>query len=626
MLQAIRSKSSSFIVKALFVLLSAVFALWGVGDIFRNWGVDTNVAKVGSMVVTADQLNQAVRNELAQLSNALGKSIDMEQAKKLGLVDAALQRIIDGGLIDQETRRLGLAIGNGTLRDAIIDNPNFKGPNGEFDRKRYAQLLAANQLTEAQFETELRQDLIRNQLTSALLNGVTPPPLLVDTLYRSRAEHRTAEVVTVTPKAVPAAPQPSDAQLTAYYASHKEAFRTEERRSFTLALLRLEDIAATIKVPEARLEKAYQDRRADFRTPEQRDVQQMLLPSEAKAKAAKAALISGKTFAAVAKEEAGADASSTDLGWVKRSDLPSQLAKVAFSLPEGNVSDPIKTSFGWQILRVKGIKPSAEKPFDAVKKQLAQQFARDEAANQIATIANNIDDALAGGDKFMSVVQKFGLKTESVADVNAQGDEPDGKKDKKIPQPAKTVLHTAFTTDSGQTSQLTELGDDGYFIVHMDKVAPSVIPPLSAVHDKVVAAWRAEQTKQAVAKLADAIAKEVKAGKSLKNAAAEHKLTVTTTPALGRNGDDPSVPPALLAALFDAKQGGVVTVPSGDDNMVAQVTAVDPADPAKNPAAVKNLSGQIANEMRGDVMTAVDHALRTYFPVTINQTNIDRLL
>ena len=624
MLQAIRSKANSYIVKLLFALLAATFALWGIGDIFRNWGTNTTVAKVGPREISADQLNQALRAQLEQLRQ-LGNNIDLAQAKQLGLVDAALQQMISGDLLDLEINRLGLAIGDDAVRQAIMDNPNFKGPTGSFDRTRYLQLLAANQLTQGQFEANMRQNLVRAQLTGALLDGLTPPQPLVDTLYRARAERRTAEMVTLTPEATPAPPAPTDEQLAAFHEAHQDAFRKPERRSFSLALLRAEDIAATIKIPDDKLKQEYENRRDEFHTAEERNVQQLLFPDEAKAKEAKAALDAGKDFAAVAKDEANADAASTDLGWVKRADLPNELADAAFALAQGKVSDPVQTSFGWHILRVTGIKPETVQDFEAVKTRLAQEVARDQASDQIAKIANDIDDALAGGNSFASVVQKFSLKTQHIPEVDAQGRAADGKQ-ADLPQPADGVLHTAFNTDADQTSPLTELGEDGYFIVHVDKVVPSVVQPLAEAHDQAVTLWQADQKQQALAQLADSIAKEVNGGRSLKDVAAAKKLTVTTTPALQRTGGSPTVPPALVAALFSAKLNAAVTAPAGDNFAVAQLKAIEPADPAKDKDAVKPIADELTNEMHNDIMNAFDQALRARFPVEINQANIDRLL
>ncbi len=271
---------------------------------------------------------------------------------------------------------------------------------------------------------------------------------------------------------------------------------------------------------------------------------------------------------------ANADAASTDLGWVKRGDLPAPLADVAFALPKGKASDPVQTSFGWHILMVTDIKPGATQSFDAVKDRLAQDMARDQAGDVVAKTANDIDDALAAGTPFPAVVQKFGLKTQTVDSIDQQGHGADGKP-VDLPAPADVVLRTAFGTDQGRASDLTELGDDGYFVVHVDKVAPSVVTPLAEARSQAVALWQADAKQQALAQLAASIVQDVNCGQSLKDVAAAHKLTVTTTSPLDRDGTDPSVSPDLVAAVFGAKPGEAVSAPSGDDYVVAQLTSHD---------------------------------------------------
>ena len=249
MLQAIRSKSETYIVKVLFAVLAATFGLWGIGDIFRNWGTDTSVAKVGSVEINGDQVGKEARAEIDQLRQVLPNGIDAEQAKQLGILNTAVERIIGSTLLDLETQRLKLLVGNDTIRQAIVNDPNFKGQTGSFDRNRYLQLLAANQLTETAYEASVRTGMIRNQLTDAVSDGMSPPPAMVDALYRARAEHRIADIVTLTPAAVPAPPVPTDTQISAYYDAHKDNFRSPEERAITVATLKLDDVASTIAVP-----------------------------------------------------------------------------------------------------------------------------------------------------------------------------------------------------------------------------------------------------------------------------------------------------------------------------------------------------------------------------------------
>ncbi len=625
MLQAIRAKSETYIIKILFAVLTASFALWGIGDIFRNWGVDTSVAKVGSIEISADQVGKEARAEIDQLRQVLPNGLDADQAKQLGILNTAVERIIGGTLLDLEAQRLNLLIGNDAVRQAIMNDPTFKGQQGSFDHDRYIQLLAANQLSETAYKSSVRTQMLRNQLTDAITDGMSPPTTMVDTLYRARAEKRVADIVTLTPSAVPAPPNPTDEQVAAYYQAHKDDFRTPEERAITVATLTLDDVASTIAVSPDKLKSEYASRQNEFQTPEQRDIKQMLLPDEATAKNAKAQLNSGKDFATVAKTLANADASSTDLGWVKKGDLPDQLASVAFALPKGKASDPVQTSFGWHILMVTDIKPAETKSLDSVKAELTKEIQRDAAGDAIAKTANDIDDTLAGGASFDQVVKKFGLKTQTVPAVDAQGRNPDGKP-VKLPQPNDAVLQQAFATGQSETSPLSELGDDGYFLVHVDKITPAEVRPLAEARTNVVAAWQAAQRKDALDKLAASLVGDVNGGKSLKDVAAAHKLTMTTSQPLTRTSEAPTAPPSLIAAIFGAKPNGAVSASAGDNVMVAQLKSTEPADPAQDQAGVKQLTDQLSASMKADMLGAFTRTLRATFPVEINQTNLDRVL
>jgi peptidyl-prolyl cis-trans isomerase D len=625
MLQAIRSKTETYVIKVLFAILTASFALWGIGDIFRNWGTDTSVAKVGSREISVDQVGKEARSEIDQLRQVLPNGIDAEQAKQLGILNTAVERIIGGTLLDLETQRLKLLVGNDAIRQAIINDPNFKGQTGSFDHDRYIQLLAANQLTETAYEASVRTQMIRNQLTDAVSDGMSPPPAMVDALYRARAERRIADIVTLTPTAVPAPPAPTDAQISAYYDAHKDNFRSPEERAVTIATLKLDDIAPTIAVTPDKLRSEFDSRQSDYQTPETRDIQQMLLPDEATAKDAKAQLEGGKDFATVAKTLANADASSTDLGWVKKDDLPDQLGGVAFSLPKGKASDPIQTSFGWHILMVTDVKPATTQTLDSVKDALTKDIQREGAGDAIAKTANDIDDATAGGASFDQIVQKFGLKAQKIDTIDAQGRGADGKPI-DLPQPGDGILQAAFSAGQGETSPLSELGEDGYFLVHVDKVTPAAVRPLDDARKDVIAAWQAEQQKDALDKLAASMVGDVNGGKSLKDVAAAHKLTMTTTEPLSRTGDAPTAPPSLIAALFGAKPNGAVSASTGDNVVVAQLKAIQPADPAQDQTGVKQLTDQISASMKSDMLDAFTRGLRTTFPVQINQTNLDHVL
>jgi peptidyl-prolyl cis-trans isomerase D len=624
MLQAIRSKATSLVVKILFGLLVISFGIWGIGDIFRNRAADTTVASVGSRKIDQRQLVQAINEDAEQLRGMFGGARpDAEQLKQLGIVDNALARLINRDLVDLEVDHMGLALSNGAVSQAIRSNRAFLDEKGEFDPNRYKTVLANQRLTVPQFETMLRGDLVRQHLSHALVAGLAPPPELVDALYRSRAEHRVAEVATVPPSAAGDPGAPNDADLAAFYDQHKDAFRVAELRSFNVGQLLLDDVAAAIDVPDDKLREEYQSRLAEFHTAEQRHLQQILLPDEAKAKDAEAQLASGKDFAAVAKDVADATPDMIDLGFFTRDDLPPKLADAAFAAKQGTPTAAIQDELGWHILLATEIKPDVTQPFDAIKDKLKSEVARDMAGDQMAKTANQVDDALAGGAAFADVAQRFNLKVTKVENVGANGRDLAGK-EVELPQPGADILHTAFATDAGQTSPLSDMGESGYFIVQVDKVTPASVKPLDAVKADAIALWQADKRSSALEALAKEMTDAVNGGQKLADVAAAHKLAVFTSAPLQRAHGDDKVPAALVAKIFETDAGKAVFARGGNDYAVAQVKDVQPADPSKDTDAVQRLSQQLMPQLREDVLTEFEQALRQRYPVSVDHDAVAR--
>src|SRR5947209_12710408 len=158
MMQAIRTRAGSIIVKILFGLLIVSFGFWGIytrSDYFSGHNPDTVVATVGDQNIRAEDVQRALEPALQRLRQQFGTSIDMQQVKQLGIVDSLLGQLIDRSLLDQEAARLGLEASDDIVRSAIYDNPAFRTPDGQFDRQRYAQALTLLRMSEDQLVAQL---------------------------------------------------------------------------------------------------------------------------------------------------------------------------------------------------------------------------------------------------------------------------------------------------------------------------------------------------------------------------------------------------------------------------------------------------------------------------------------
>jgi peptidyl-prolyl cis-trans isomerase D len=624
MLQAIRSKAGSFVVKGLFVLLILTFGIWGIGDIFRNRSTDTVIATVGDQSIRAEDLQAAVRRELERVSARVGSAIDIQQAKKFGIIDDVLDALIDRGLLEQEAARLRLEVSDDVIRNATTDNPKFRTPDGQFDRALFNAVLAQNHLTEDQFVTLMRHDIPRDDLLQAVALGATAPQSMADLLFRYRNEKRVADIVALPIADAGDVGQPSEAELTAFYDGHQDLFRAPEYRGFTLASLSPSDIAQGIEIPEAKLKEEFDERQDDFQLPEQREVQQILAPSEDKVKEAEAALAAGKDWKEVATQIAGQNPETIELGLLKREELPKVLSDIAFELPLNKPSEPVKTPLGWHILRVVKIEPAVTQSFEQAKPKLEAELTHDEAVDRIYKVANRADDALAGGMSLADAATKFELKKTEIAAADVGGHDPEGKP-VALPVPANEVLKLAFATDEGQTSRVTESPEGAIFMVQVSKVTPPTIKPLAEVKEQAVAAWQAEKRRESVAKTAEELAAAVKPDARLAAVAAEKGLKVTTSPPFLRQpvrGDTTS--PALVAKLFTAKPGEVVTAADADGSYVGQLDEVQaPETPSQG--ATEEVSRNLNQGMGTDLQAEFTQALRARFPVEIRREAVDRL-
>jgi peptidyl-prolyl cis-trans isomerase D len=623
MLQAIRSKAGSLIVKILFAFLIISFGVWGIGDIFRTRANEIVIAEVGGTKLRAEEVQNALRQQMEQMRQLFGTALDAEQLKQLGLVDNVVDRLVSRTLLDQESDRLKLLIGDEAIRNAIMATPAFQGPGGTFDRSLYNRVLANNRMSEQQYEAQFRRDLVRSNLAEAMTAGAAVPAPLAEALYRARNEKRTAETVMVPLDSVPAPADPSDEALQQFYDQHQDAFRVPEYRGFTMVTLRPDDVASRIEIPEAKVREEYQGRIAEFTTPEKRELDQIVVGDEEKAKQAAEQIKSGKDFLAVAKEIAGQDPDAVHFGSVQRNEMPPVIADVAFELAQGEVSDPIHSPLGWHIVRVDGITPGKTEPFEAVRDKLAGDLAKEQAADEVFRLANELDDALAGGATVEEAAAKFSLPLVKVAAADIDGRTPDGKPtDLPVPEAVREIFNTA----QGQTTRLSESRDrQSFYVARVDTVTPSTVKPLAEVKNQAAEMWKAEQREAAVDAKAKELAGKVAGDKTLQAVAGEAGLTASTTQPFSKNGSEAGLPPGLAARLFSAKPGEVVTIADATGAWIGQVKDVQRPEGKAGEPAYDQLTRQLRDGMRGDLLAEYDRALRTRYPVSVNDAELRRL-
>jgi peptidyl-prolyl cis-trans isomerase D len=620
MLDILRRSAASWVAKILFAILVISFAIWGIGDIFRRGGHEVTVAHVGDQAISGRALVTDFQRYVEQMQPSFGGHLDAQKARELGFVNVVLQRMLGRALFDQAAHNLGLRVSDQTVAARIKSDPAFKGPGGGFDEITFRQALLRAGYSEQAFTELLRQDLARDELTRSVRDTAWAPEGMVDLLYRYRMERRVAETVEVPDDSITDVPEPDEATLVAFHKAHEKDFMAPEYRRVTVVTLGPQDLAKEIDVKEEDIRQAYDENKARFTKLERRKIEQILLPDEEAAKKAEALLAEGKDFAAVAKDVSGKD--PIDLGWVTKPELPADLRDPAFQAAENTPTAPIKTGLGWHILKVTTIEPGEVKSYEDAREELRKSIALEKARDGLYALSNQLQDELAGGARLEDAASKLGLKVTTYDAIDSRGNDASGAKIKDLP--GEPFLTTAFKTAQGQTSDLIDAGDAGYFILRVDKITPEAVRPLDKIRGVVVALWKAEQRKKQAQARANDIAAAVKGGKSLADAAAPFKLDVKTTEPFLRSGSE-SLPEAVVTEIFGLQPGGVATGATDTGYIAARLKDVIPAHPAKDKAGVTALTGDLRTAMGNDLLIEYGGALEGRYKVRVDREAIDTL-
>jgi len=608
---------------ALFAVLIASFALWGIGDIFRSGGGGRVVASVGDQEITATDFQRQLRRQVNRLRQQMGGQFDMDTAREMGLIDQITRQAITRALFDAEAGELGLAVGDESVAQRIREQQVFQTA-GNFSRERFQQVLRQGNLSESEYVEQVRGQLKRRAISDIVAAGVAVPAIMAQSEYRYRNERRAARYFTLAHDAFEV-DAPSEQDLKQYYQDNEDAFMAPAYRELTYLHAAPGDIADRVKVSDAAIRQTYEERKAQYSEPARRRVQQIVFDDRETAQKALDRLMQGRRFAAVAREIKGSG--PADLGTVTKDDLPEGLADPVFDLDEGRVSQPIETNLGWHLAKVSEVEPASTRSLESVRDELREELARDKAVDRLITMANEMRDTLAGGARLEEVADQFGFEVRHLPAVDQEGRDRDGERISELPGREK-FLQVAFNTTQGQRSLLEETDEGGYFVLRVESVTPSQRRPFDAVEDEVRRRVLAQRRAQAAEETAKEIVEAANGGRGLDELAAARGAQVRTTPALTRTGNERAgeVATALLDKLFAADEGAAFMQPLDGRIAVARVSEVREADPAADEDGVASMRQQLAQSLQSNLFAQFADSLRQRHTVRVNQAAIDQIV
>jgi peptidyl-prolyl cis-trans isomerase D len=389
------------------LLVCLAFVIFYIPDFLRGTGADAasgdTVARIEGQEITAGEFRRIYQAQLQSYRSAYGGQMSDQLLKQLGVEQQILQQLVDERAALAEAARLKIRVSDEEVRQRILSIPAFQ-QNGQFiGEQAYTQLLRAQRppLTTAEFEDNVRRTLTVERLRASLTDWMAVPDKELEQEYRRRNDKVKLALVSLTADKFRPQVTVSDAEVAAYFDAHKNDFTIGEKRKIRFLLVDTDALRAKTVVPQADIERAYNNSIEQYSTPEQIRASHILLKTEGKDEAAVKAHAEellkqargGADFAELAKKNSEDEASAKnggDLDFFGRGRMIPEFEQVAFALQPGQLSDPVKTSYGYHIIKLVDRKPGTTRTLQEVRQQISDQLASERAQAQAADLSQTL--------------------------------------------------------------------------------------------------------------------------------------------------------------------------------------------------------------------------------------------
>ncbi|MFZ3183346.1 MAG: SurA N-terminal domain-containing protein [Pseudomonas sp.] len=428
MLQDIRDKSQGWIAKTIIGVIVVLMAFTGVEAIFQATSNSQDAAEVNGEAISQNELAQAADLQRRQMMQRLGKDFDASLLDDKMLKDAALKGLIERKILLQSAADAGFSLSPAALDQVILQIPAFQ-EGGKFNADLFDQRIRQQGFTRLQFRQALEKDILASQLQA----GVAGSGFVTDEEIQAfaRLEKQTRDFATLALKADPKAVKLSDEQLQAYYNEHNSQFMSQEQVVLEYIELKKAAFFDQVDVKDEDLQGAYQKEIASLAEQRQAahillDVSDKLSDAQARAQieALKQRLDQGEDFAQLAKEfskDPGSAAKGGDLGYAAPGVYDPAFEEALYALKQDEVSAPVRSQFGWHLIKLLGVQAPQIPSFASLKDKLVNDLKAQQVEARFVEVSKELEDAAFEASDLSQPAQEHGLQVKTSAVVGREG-------------------------------------------------------------------------------------------------------------------------------------------------------------------------------------------------------------
>ena len=610
MLEDIRESSQGLTAKIILGLIILTFAVAGIGSYTNS--VDTSVATVNGEKITQqefDKAYQAQRNRMAQQFGEMFETLSNDSAYMANFRQGVLDNLINEKLIDQNAQDLAIRVSDERLKETIRKMPEFQ-IDGVFDNNRYLAIInQAGFYQSSNFRDYLRVEMTRRQLSQALVATEFNLPYQETLQQNLQNQTRDIRYATISSKLFEPGIDVSEEEIKNYYQANQVRFENKEKVKVNYIRLSVEDIAKTIEVSDEEVAAYYQDNIASYTQPEQRRISHILIEateddsdSEATAKAQiesiLARLIQGEDFAELAKElsndtfsgENGGDLEYLELGVMEQAFDDAALALTNV----GDITEIVKTSFGYHIIKLTELKPEVIQSLAEVKSELIEKVSNEKAQDkfylqtqEMARVSFEFPDSL---DDAANAVQ---ANVETSSWLSHSGNAAPFDNDK--------VIEAAFSDlvlQDNMNSDVIEVSDSVSVVLRLNSYQEANVKPLSEVEGQIKSMLVSQKATEKAQQTIDELLVQYKAGNDISELLTKNYASFTTKKNVARYSADIDQSITREAFVLPHPTEGALSVStvalSNGDLALIEVQAVNVNTESVNPQLAQQQTSQLA--------------------------------
>lgn len=574
MIEKIRSIQDSWFVKGILVLTALSFiSLFGITGYLGSAGKNEPVIKVGGTDVYQDKIYNSYQREVQMINRLTGNNVDDNETLRNSLLQGIVQKELSQAIIDETARDYNVVIGDDLIRQIIFSQADFVNADGAFNKEKFRRVLQISGMSEAGYVNLLKQDIIKQHLVQSPVENINIPKAVDGLLNKIATQRRTFKYITINPDAIRVERKISDDELEQYYQDFAVQFVEPETRDVSFIVISADNIAKSIVPSEAEIKDYYQENINQFVIPEQRHVLQMAFDDEETAKKAAEKLKSGKDFYYVAKEFAGQDKATTEIGLVSKDMLIADMSEEVFAASINENVGPFKSDMGWHIMKVTKIVPIKETKLETAKAKIIEALRTELAYEQSADIVRSIEDEIGAGKSLEDIAAEYNVAIQSAKSLKEDG--TTAKAPSSFAEIVKSAefIETAFSYNPEEISQVFET-DGGFALVRVDSVNEAHTKDIADVKNEIEQLWETNEKAAIAQEIINDVMHDVESGDSIDEVAKRFKLSLNSSSPVTREDTFAGLNKGQIADIFQENIGTAKLIDLGEKKMIITTTKV----------------------------------------------------